>query len=67
MQIGDRVLFTDEAEEEIREVTISGITIPEDDGKGGKLPKAGFAYVINDDEGNEWIVDPSEVEEMEDE
>lgn len=58
MMIGDRVLFTDEEDEQIIEVTISGITMPEDDSK------AKFAYVINDDDGNEWIVEPHEVEEL---
>lgn len=61
MQIGDRVLFLDEEEEEIREVTISGVTLPEDN------MTSKFAWVINDDEGNEWIVEPHEIEEMESE
>lgn len=60
MQIGDKVLFTDEEDEEIREVTITGVTMPEDSSK------AKFAYVVNDDEGNEWIVEPHEVEELDD-
>lgn len=58
MQIGDRVLFTDEEEEQILEVTISGVTMPDDN------MKSKFCYVINDDEGNEWIVEPHEVEEL---
>lgn len=58
MQIGDKVLFLDEEDEEIKEVTISGVTLPEDN------MKSKFAYVINDSAGNEWIVEPHEVEEM---
>lgn len=57
MAVGDQAEFIDEEGEQIIIVIIDGITASE-------TGNAGFAYMIHDRFGNEWIVDPSELEQV---
>jgi hypothetical protein len=54
-KVGEICVFLDEEGDEIREVTVTGVTVPED---GMKAP---YALVINDGDGSEWIVEPTEL------